>query len=71
MHILQFYPHIFIGRFRAAKYTRLRDISETLKDQVVTIRARVHRTTGKGGAAFLVLRESFNTCQAVIFVEVT
>lgn len=32
------------------KYTKLQDINEALKDQEVTVRARVHRTTGKGGA---------------------
>ena len=40
-----------------------------MKDQEVILRARVHRTTGKGGACFLVLRENFYTCQACIFVE--
>jgi aspartyl/asparaginyl-tRNA synthetase len=36
---------------------------------MVTIRARVHRVTGKGKAAFLVLRENFYTMQGCLFVE--
>lgn len=51
------------------KYTKVRELDESLKDQEVIIRARIHRTTGKGGACFLVLRENFYTCQACIFVE--
>jgi aspartyl-tRNA synthetase len=51
------------------KYVRVRDLNESIKDQEVVVRARVHRTTGKGGAAFLVLRENFYTSQACIFVE--
>lgn len=51
------------------KYTRLKNLDESLKDQEVTVRGRVHRITGKGSACFIVLRENFSTCQACIFVE--
>ena len=51
------------------KYTRLQNITEEIKGEEVTVRARVHRTTGKGGACFLVLRQNFYTCQACIFIE--
>lgn len=51
------------------KYTRLHELTEEIKDTEVVVRARVHRATGKGGACFLVLRQSFDTCQACIFVE--
>lgn len=51
------------------KYTKVRELTEALKGQEVTVRARVHRTTGKGGACFVVLRDTFYTVQACIFVE--
>ena len=51
------------------KYHKLSDLTEALKDETVVIRARAHRMTGKGQAAFIVLRDRYNTAQACIFVE--
>lgn len=51
------------------KYSKVRDITVALEGKEVILRARVHRNTSKGGACFLVLRESFYTCQACMFVE--
>ena len=55
----------------AKKYHRVKQLVEELKGEEITVRGRVHRVTGKGGACFIVLRESFYTCQACIFVDET
>ncbi|CAI2361444.1 unnamed protein product [Moneuplotes crassus] len=49
------------------KFLRMKDITSEMEGQTVKLRARVHRTTGKGKAVFLILRENFSTMQACMF----
>ena len=49
------------------KYHHVKDLTDALKDEIVTIRARASRMTGKGSAAFIVLRDRYHTAQACIF----
>ena len=51
------------------KYSTLKQLNEEIKDQTIIVRARVHRVTGKGSAAFIILRDQLYTTQAWIFVE--
>ena len=47
----------------------IKELSVEIKDKEVNVRARVHRVTGKGSAAFILLRDQLHTAQACIFVE--
>ena len=49
------------------KWTPIGSISEVDVGKVVLIRARVHNIRAKGTVAFIVLRDSFHTIQAVAF----
>lgn len=55
---------------RAKKiYVAVTDIAEEHHEQVIRIRGRVHNSRAKGKMCFLVIRESFATVQAVLFVD--
>ncbi len=49
------------------KYTELGDLSDLTHDTPVIIRARVQNIRAKGNMAFLVLRDNYDTAQAVAF----
>ena len=49
------------------KYVAVKDLDESYAGQEVRIRARVNNVRGKGNSAFVVIRESFATAQAVLF----
>jgi len=49
------------------KFTQLGDINDEFADKEVTIRVRVHSSRVKGNLAFLVVRQSLHTLQAVAF----
>ncbi|KAJ3113308.1 aspartate--tRNA ligase dps1 [Phlyctochytrium bullatum] len=46
--------------------TKILDLSTTLKDQIVTVTARVQKSNSTGKLCFLTLRQQFNTVQAVV-----
>lgn len=48
-------------------FTQLADIKDDHADKEVTIRVRIHSSRVKGNLAFLVLRQSLHTIQAVAF----
>jgi aspartyl-tRNA synthetase len=61
------YPFIK-STFRSERvWTAVKDVNETLEGKEVLVRARVHNIRAKGNSAFIVLRESFATLQAVAF----
>ena len=61
------YPFIK-STFRSERvWTPIKDVNETLEGKEVLVRARVHNIRAKGNSAFIVLRESFATLQAVAF----
>lgn len=53
------------------KWTKVLDLSPSLKGKDILVRARVHTVRGKGKGAFLVLRQATATVQAVAFVDDT
>lgn len=61
------YPFIK-STFRSNRvWTPIKNIDQTLEGQEVLVRARIHNIRAKGNSAFIVLRESFATLQAVAF----
>lgn len=61
------YPYIK-STFRSERvWTPVKDVNEDLVDKEVLVRARIHNIRAKGNSAFIVLRESFATLQAVAF----
>lgn len=61
------YPFIK-STFRSDRvWTPVKDINGTLEGKEVLVRARIHNIRAKGNSAFVVLRESFATVQAVAF----
>ena len=50
------------------KYTQVKALDASLKDQEVRVRCRVHNSRSKGKMCFLKCRESYSTVQAVLFV---
>ena len=48
-------------------WTKVINVDESLANQEILVRARVHNVRGKGNNCFVVLREQFSTLQAVIF----
>lgn len=61
------YPFIK-STFRSGRvWTAVKDINDTLEGKEVLVRARIHNIRAKGNSAFVVLRESFATVQAVAF----
>lgn len=59
-----FLKSIFISN---RKWTEIKDLNDTLKDQEVLVRARIHNIRAKGNSCFVVLREGFVTVQAIAF----
>lgn len=51
------------------KVTQVTDITEELKGQTITVRARLHTTRGTGGLTFIVLRQVYSTVQGVLQVS--
>ena len=49
------------------KYVAVKDLDKSYAGKEVRVRARVHNTRGKGNSAFVIVRESFATAQAVLF----
>lgn len=49
------------------KWTGVAQLNDTLKDQEVLVRARIHNIRSKGNNCFIVLREGFATAQALAF----
>jgi len=47
-------------------FTNIKDIDATMAGQVVTVRARLHHTRGKGNLIFIVMREQCHTIQTVL-----
>ncbi|CAD8063457.1 unnamed protein product [Paramecium primaurelia] len=47
------------------KWIKVGDVDQTLVNQVILVRARIHNSRVKGKLAFLVLRENYNTIQVV------
>lgn len=65
------YPFIK-STFRSGRvWTAVKDINDTLEGKEVLVRARIHNIRAKGNSAFVVLRESFATVQAVAFKSQT
>jgi aspartyl-tRNA synthetase len=65
------YPFIK-STFRSDRvWTAIKDVDETNEGKEVLVRGRVHNIRAKGNSAFLVLRESFATLQAVAFKSET
>jgi len=50
------------------KYTRIQDIDDHLIGQQILVRGRLHNSRATGKMAFVVMRESFATVQALLFV---
>ena len=48
-------------------WTPIKVANQTLEGKEVLVRARAHNIRAKGNSAFIVLRESFATLQAVAF----
>jgi aspartyl-tRNA synthetase len=53
------------------KFTEVENVTEALAGQEVIVRARLHRTRGKGQVTFFVLRHQFSTIQGVLAVSAT
>ena len=51
------------------KYVALKDLADEHAGQTVRVRARISTSRAKGKMCFLVVRESFATAQAVLFVS--
>lgn len=65
------YPFIK-STFRSDRvWTAVKDVNETLEGKEILVRARIHNIRAKGNSAFVVLRESFATLQAVAFKNET
>jgi len=50
----------------ARKFTAIGEINDSFDSKEVLLRARLHNSRGKGNLCFIVLRERFNTIQAVL-----
>lgn len=61
------YPFLKSVFISGRKWTEVHQLNDTLKDQEVLVRARIHNIRSKGNNCFIVLREGFATVQAVAF----
>jgi aspartyl-tRNA synthetase len=61
------YPFIKSTFQSGRVWTAVKDVNEALEGKEVLVRARIHTIRAKGNSAFVVLRESFATLQAVAF----
>ena len=50
-------------------FTAVKNLDESLKDQEVLVRARLHTSRASGKMCFIVLREQFATVQSVLAVN--
>jgi len=48
------------------KYTDVKDINEKIVDQEIRVRGRLHKRRAAGKNSFLVIRESYETVQAIV-----
>jgi nondiscriminating aspartyl-tRNA synthetase len=67
-HIFGNLPLICSETHRSKTFTDIAKLSAAMSGQTVTVRARVHTNRKQGKMAFLVLRDTFETIQAVVAV---
>jgi aspartyl/asparaginyl-tRNA synthetase len=53
------------------KYVQVSDLNESMEGQTVRVRARAQNVRGQAKSCFIVLRETYDTCQSIMFAKDT